>query len=128
MALYAAASMILFGAIYYALPRITGKAWLSASLVRLHLVLTVVGILLLVGSLTMAAVIQSQDLLDPKVDFADISRHTHLWLQAASAAQGILLLASLAFIVNFVGTACRIMDISKPAVFDPPAAVEAHAP
>jgi cytochrome c oxidase cbb3-type subunit 1 len=128
VALYAAASMILFGAIYYALPRITGKAWLSPVLVRLHLVLTVAGILLLVGSLTMAAVIQSQDLLDAKVDFADISHHTHVWLQAASAAYGMLLLASIAVVVNFIGTACRVMNISEPAVFDAPPAVEAHAP
>jgi cytochrome c oxidase cbb3-type subunit 1 len=128
VALYAAASAILMGAVYYALPRITGKAWLSGGLVRAHLVLTLAGILLLVGSLCMAAVIQSQDLLDPKVDFAEIAHHTRLWLLAASAAQGILLLASIAFLVNFVGTSCRIMNISQPAVFDPPAGAEAHAP
>ena len=128
VALYAAASTILFGAIYYALPRITGKAWLSGGLVRLHLGLTVVGLLLLVFCLTMAAVIQSQDLLDPKVDFADISRHTHVWLMGACAAQAILLLGSIVLVINFIGTSCRIMDISEPAVFDPPAPVEAHAP
>jgi cytochrome c oxidase cbb3-type subunit 1 len=128
VALYAAASAILMGGVYYALPRITGKAWLSGGLVRTHLVLTLAGILLLVGSLSMAAVIQSQDLLDPKIDFAEIAHHTRLWLLAASAAQGVLLLASIAFLVNFVGTSCRVMNISQPAVFDPPAGAEAHAP
>jgi cytochrome c oxidase cbb3-type subunit I len=128
LALYGAASMIFLGAIYYALPRITGKAWLSPGLVRLHLFLTVFGILLLLGSLSEAALVQSQDLLDPKIDFAEISHHTHLWLVTASVAYGVLLLASIAVVVNFIGTACRVMNISQPAVFDAPAELEVHAP
>jgi len=128
VALYAAASTILLGAIYYAVPRITGKAWLSGGLVRLHLVLTIAGILLLVGSLCLAAVIQSQDLLDPKITFVEIAQNTRPWLLAASAAQGILLLASITILANFYGTACRILNISEPAVFEPPAGAEARAP
>jgi cytochrome c oxidase cbb3-type subunit 1 len=128
VALYGAASTILMGSIYYALPRITGKAWLSGGLVRAHLVLTIVGIVLLVGSLCMASVIQSQDLLDPKITFEEIALNTRPWLGAVSVAQGILLLASIAVTVNFVLTACRVLNISQPAVFDPPAATEAHAP
>jgi cytochrome c oxidase cbb3-type subunit 1 len=128
VALYASASTILLGAIYYAVPRITGKAWLSGNLVRAHLVLTIGGILLLVGALCLAAVIQSQDLLDPKITFVEIARNTRPWLFAASVAQGILLLASVTLLVNFYGTACRILDISETAVFDPPASAEAHAP
>jgi cytochrome c oxidase cbb3-type subunit I len=128
VALYAAASTILLGAIYYALPRITGKAWFSGGLVRAHLVLTVVGIVLLVGSLCLASVIQSQDLLDPKITFAEIALNTRPWLGVVSVAQGILLLASITVTLNFVLTACRIMNISQPAVFDPPAATEVPAP
>jgi cytochrome c oxidase cbb3-type subunit 1 len=128
LALYGAASTILFGGLYYALPRITGRAWLSGGLVRAHLFLTVAGVLLLVGSLAMAAIIQSQDLADPKVLFGDISRHTRPWLLAAAAAQALLLLGSLALTVNFIGTACRIMKLSQPAPFSPSAAMEAPAP
>jgi len=128
VALYASASTILLGSIYYALPRITGKAWLSGGLVRTHLVLTIVGIVLLIGSLSMASVVQSQDLLDPKIDFGEIALNTRPWLGVVSVAQGILLLASMAVTVNFVLTACRILNISEPAVFNPPSATEAHAP
>ena len=128
LALYGAASTMLFGGIYFALPRITGKAWLSGGLVRAHLLLSIVGIILLIGSLAMAAIIQSQDLADPKVPFGDISRHTHPWLLAASLAQAILLLGNLALIVNFVGTACVIMNLSRPAAFDSAAAMEAPSP
>ncbi len=129
VALYGAASTILFGGIYFALPRITGKAWFSGGLVRLHLFLTVAGVLLLVGSLALASVAQSQDLLDPGVAFADIARHTGPWLVAATAARAILVLGNIAFLANFYLTACRILDISEPAAFNPPAGMEApHAP
>lgn len=128
LALYGAASTMLFGGIYYALPRITGKAWLSGGLIRAHLVLTFAGILLLLGSLTIAAVTQGQDLSDPKVLFVDIARHSHPWLMAATAARVILLLGNIALAVNFAGTACRILNISEPASFKPSAAMEAPAP
>jgi cytochrome c oxidase cbb3-type subunit 1 len=128
LALYGAASTILFGGVYYALPRITGKEWLSGGLVRAHLFLSVVGILILVVSLTLAAVTQSQDLLDASVPFADITRNTRTWLAAASIAQGVLLLGNLLFLVNFYGTSCMILKLSSPATFNPPAEMETRAP
>ena len=33
----------------------------------------------------------------------------------------------LAFLVNVYATSCRIMDISLPASFNPPATMETHA-
>jgi cytochrome c oxidase cbb3-type subunit 1 len=124
LALYGAATTVLFGGIYFALPRITGKAWLSGGLVKFHLTLSVVGILLLLGSLTIASATQSQELLDPKIPLGDIAAHLHVWLTAAAAAQAILLLGNLAFLLNFYGTSCRILNLSAPAWFNPPAAVE----
>jgi len=128
LALYGAASSILFGGIYYALPRITGKAWLSGGLVRAHLFLTVAGVLLLLASLTLASVTQSQELLEAGVPFADIVRNTRPWLAGAAAAQAVLLLGNLALLVNFYLTSCRILNISAPAAFNPPSAMETPAP
>jgi cytochrome c oxidase cbb3-type subunit 1 len=128
LALYGAASTMLFGGIYFAVPRITGRAWLSGGLVRAHLYLSIAGILLLVGSLCGAALVQGRDLADPAVAFAAIAAHTRPWLLAASAAQAALLLGNMALAMNFIGTGCRILDVSQPASFDPPAAMEAHAP
>jgi len=128
LALYGAASMMFFGGIYYALPRITGKAWLSATLVRAHLLLSVAGILLLVVSLALCSIVQSNDLLEAKVPFADIASHTRSWLLFATIARAILLLGNIALAVNFIGTACRILDLSKPASFSPSSAMEAPTP
>jgi cytochrome c oxidase cbb3-type subunit 1 len=127
LALYGAASTLLMGGVYFALPRITGRAWFSAGLVRAHLVLTAVGIVLLLVSLLGAHAVQSQGLLDAAVPFADIVRDTRPWLLAASFAQVILLLGSIAFLANFYTTACEILSISEPAVFQAPSAQETPA-
>lgn len=58
----------------------------------------------------------------------DIARHAHPWLVVATAARATLLLANIALAVNFAGTACRIMNLSAPAAFSRPAAVEVPAP
>src|ERR1017187_2512984 len=128
LALYGAVSTMLFGGIYFAVPRITGRAWFSAGLVRAHLLLTIGGILLLAGALCGAALVQGRDLADSAVAFAAIAHHTRPWLAAATAAQAILLLGNMALAMNFVGTACRILNVSEPASFNPPSAIEAHAP
>jgi cytochrome c oxidase cbb3-type subunit 1 len=126
LALYGAATTILFGGIYFALPRITGKAWLSGGLVKAHLTLTVLGVLLLLASLTLASVTQSQELLDRRYRSATSRRTWACGSAGAIVAQVILLLGNLAFLANFYGTSCRIMNISAPAVFNAPAA-ETHA-
>jgi cytochrome c oxidase cbb3-type subunit I len=128
LALYGAASTLLFGGIYYALPRITGRAWYSGGLVRAHLFLSVAGIVLLIASLTMASVAQSQELLEASVPFSDIVKNTRPWLAGASAAEAVLLLGSLVFLLNFYLTSCEILKVSKPAEFTPSASPEGHAP
>ncbi len=127
LALYGAASSMLFGGIYFALPRITGKAWLNANLVRAHLVLVIVGLVLLIGSYCTAASAQSHGTLAPSISFATITEQTRLSLVVATAAQGLLLLGNIAFLANFYGTACEILNISAPAWFKPAPAMETPA-
>ncbi len=125
LALFGAVSAILFGGIYYAVPRITGKAWFSGVLVRTHLFLSVTGVLLIFGALTVAAVIQGQGLADPKVAFSEINRYTQPWLVAAAVGQAVFLLGSVALALNFVATACVIMKLAQSGQFKEPAAMEA---
>jgi hypothetical protein len=42
----------------------------------------------------------------------------------AVVAQAILLVANVLLLLNFYGTACRILNISAPAWFNPPSAME----
>ena len=127
LALYAGASTVLFGGIYFALPRITGNLWTSAGLVRAHVGATVVGLLLLLISLGGAYYVQSQGLLDAKVSFATITAQTRPWLLGAFYGQAILLVGNIALLVNLLASACWITDFSAPATFNPAPALETSA-
>ena len=106
LALYGGFTLIIFGAIYYAVPRLSGQPWASTMLITCHRVPALLGVVLLVTSLALAGWMQGHDLLDPKISFADITAHTRNWLLIAVAAQALLLLGNLVFFVNFLRSAC----------------------
>ncbi|HEY1793711.1 MAG TPA: cbb3-type cytochrome c oxidase subunit I [Opitutaceae bacterium] len=117
LALYGAATALFYGAIYYAVPRITGRAWLSGLLVRAHLFLAILGIVALVACLVLAACAQGRGLAQASVPFSQITASTRPWLAGACAAQAILLLANFLLAVNFFGTACELSKIAPKAEF-----------
>jgi cytochrome c oxidase cbb3-type subunit I len=104
LAVYGGVSMMLFGTLYYALPRLTGRPWASAGLLRGHLVLSFVGLALLIVSLAFAGLIQGGELNYPMVSFTRIAQDTRPWLRSASVAQAILLFGNLLLAVNFART------------------------
>jgi cytochrome c oxidase cbb3-type subunit 1 len=130
LALYGGFTLILLGAIYFAVPRLLGRGWSSAKLVSGHATLAFVGVALLVVSLLGAGWTQGHDLLNATVPFADIAAHTRSWLLAATAAQAILLLGNLLLLVNLAQTAwATCSNTSAPAEnsFRQPAMMEANA-
>lgn len=130
LALYGGFSMMIFGAIYYAVPRLTGRAWASAGLTSGHRIAVSLGVVLLVVSLGMAGWIQGHDLNDAKVSFTDIATHTRPWLLAAVAAQGLLLGANLLLLVNFAMSACLSCCSAAPTdptLFRQPSTMEVSA-
>jgi cytochrome c oxidase cbb3-type subunit 1 len=127
LALYGGISMLFFGALYFALPRLTGKAWNSGALVSGHAVLSVVGVLLLVVSLGGAGWVQGHELLNPAAKFSDIALLTRPWLLAATAAQAVLLLGNLILVVNFLQTLAAKPVVSTAPLFRAPATMEATA-
>jgi cytochrome c oxidase cbb3-type subunit 1 len=105
LALYGGVSMLFFGTLYFAVPRIGNRRWASAGLIRGHFVLAVAGVVLLVAGLAVAGLVQGRDLNDPAVGFPAIAGHVQPWLLAASAGQAVLLFGNLLFAVNFFQTA-----------------------
>jgi cytochrome c oxidase cbb3-type subunit 1 len=111
LALTGAFSMIIFGAIYFLVPRITNQSWPSASLIRAHYVAAIFGTSALVISLAGAGIVQGRDLADATISFADIAAHTRPWLLVATAAQALLLLGNALLTFHFA----RVI-VAKPAV------------
>jgi cytochrome c oxidase cbb3-type subunit 1 len=102
LGLYGFFSMIMFGAMYYIVPRLVGWEWPSASLIRWHFWLAAIGILLMFASLTIGGIIQGLALYDPAVNFMNsmFLASPFLWVRGVS---GILMTAAhVIFAVHFV--------------------------
>jgi cytochrome c oxidase cbb3-type subunit I len=127
LALYGGISMMFYGAIYFAVPRLSGRAWASSGLLTGHRVAAKLGVVLLVVCLGIAGWIQGSDLNNAKVTFAEIAAHVRPWLLGAAAAQALLLLGNLMLLVNFWRSACFWFPApaSAQAKFIAPATMEA---
>lgn len=95
--LYAFVSFVLFGSVYYILPRIVGREWPSGRLISWHFWLSLGGIGLYVVALGLVGVLQGLDLLDPATPFAESVRTVIPGLQARSVAAFLLTAAHLVF-------------------------------
>jgi cytochrome c oxidase cbb3-type subunit I len=117
LALVGAFSFPIFGALYYLVPRITGMAWPCARLIRAHFGLMLLGLVVTVVSLAGAGWVQGHGLGEPDMSFPAIAASTRPWLLAATAGEGLLLLASLVISFNFFRLQASIyLGASSPAV------------
>jgi cytochrome c oxidase cbb3-type subunit 1 len=128
--LYGAVSMLFFGAIYYMVPRLTGRVWASGALTAGHMVTVMTGVVASVVALLIAGSTQSELLLKPAVTFAGIFGQVRFALLINTAAQFVLITASLLVLVNFVRTACvwgAETPVAAPELLRRPAALEGSA-
>lgn len=100
--LYCAASMVLFAALYFLVPQVTGRDWSSAGLTSAHVTGVRLGAALAVVALAWAGISQGGMLLEPKAGFADIAVGVRTPLLLNTAAQLILLGSNLLLLVNFL--------------------------
>jgi len=126
LALYGAISMIFFGGLYYAVPRITGRAWAFGGLITGHLGFSALGVVGLVLALTVAGLVQGGGLLSTEVSFAEIGELTQPWLVAVLFAQIILLFGNILLSVNFLAT-LALSPKAEVAQFRAPVAMEVSA-
>jgi cytochrome c oxidase cbb3-type subunit 1 len=113
LGLYGFFSMVVFGAVYYIVPRVLDTAWASTPLAALHFWASALGVVLLVGALAVGGVEQGLRLADAGISFAQVKEATQPYLFAATIALVILLIGQLAFAFNFFWTLSRA---SAPAV------------
>jgi len=127
LALCGAISMMLYGTLYFALPRLTGRPWISAALVKAHVAAAGLGLVLLVLGLAMAGWTQGHDLLNATVSFAEVAAHTRTGLLIAISGQFVLLVGSILLAVNFFASICpsRAASESASSLFHQPATMEA---
>ncbi|MBI5380818.1 MAG: cbb3-type cytochrome c oxidase subunit I [Opitutae bacterium] len=99
---------IAFGALYFLLPRLTGRAWASDGLIRTHFRATWIGLLILIAGLVGAGLTQGTALVairaaDGQIaaqTFAEIFAATRPWLLTATLGLGLELLGGVLLLVN----------------------------
>jgi len=123
LTLYGAVSMLFFGAIYFMVPRLSGRAWASPVLASGHAVMVMTGVVGSVAALMWAGTMQSELLADAKVPAGEIFAQIRFPLLFNTAAQFVLLGANLLLLVNFVRTACpcQAEPADAPKFFRQPA-------
>ncbi len=104
-------SMILFGALYYIVPRLLNRQWIFYRLIETHFWLLVVGLGLLFFDLTIGGLIQGFGLADPQVPMIAVNDLLEPFLAIQNFAVLIVVVANLAFAIAFT----LILLISAPA-------------
>lgn len=97
---YAFVTMVLFGGTYYMLPRLLGREWPSAGLIRMHWWCCALGITLMVVALSIGGWIQGLQMNNADIPFLDVVRNTLPYLHARTASGLLLLCGHVAFVVN----------------------------
>ena len=72
LVIYAFFSMVMFGAIYYILPRLVGCEWLSSSMISLHFWGSAYGGGMMIAMLLFGGIATGLSFVDPEATFAQI--------------------------------------------------------
>ncbi len=98
---YAFFSMILFGGLYFMVPRLSGREWPSVDLIYLHFWGSFVGIIVVVFSLLVGGLIAGTQMNNPEIPFSEITQSLVIWLKINTIGIICLAVGHVAFIVNF---------------------------
>lgn len=97
LGMYGFVSMVIFGGVYFALPRILDTRWPKPALISLHFWLVVAGFAVYMITLSIGGILQGLILLDPARPFMDSVAVTLPWLQGRSIGGALMTLGHLVF-------------------------------
>jgi cytochrome c oxidase cbb3-type subunit 1 len=100
LGLYGFFSMVMFGAIYFILPRVLDWEWPSAGLIRLHFWLVIGGFAVYFVGLSIGGWLQGLAMLDGSRPFMDSVNITKPYLLVRSVGGALMTLGHLVFATN----------------------------
>lgn len=115
LGMYAFFTMVMFGSIYYILPRIALKEWPSATLISVHFWACAVGIICYFLALSVGGVKQGIEMNNPNIPFIDTVKHTIQYLEMRSYAGVLITVGHVAFAVNFTWMLIRPRTVGATA-------------
>lgn len=126
LGLYAFFSMVMFGAMYYIVPRLVGCEWRSAMMIKIHFWMAFYGIALMFGALTAGGFAQGFSLENPAIPFNQVVEGTIPYLVARTWSGVMLTIAHFVFAIHFALMLFRLgKQQGSPTMFqDSPTALE----
>lgn len=100
LGVYSFYTMTAFGAMYYILPRLVKREWVSARLIRIHFWCTAVGMLVYWVGLTWGGVLQGRWMNNPDIPFLEIVQRMVPYLWSRSVAGVLMTIGHIAFAVS----------------------------
>ncbi|HEX8373459.1 MAG TPA: cbb3-type cytochrome c oxidase subunit I [Chthoniobacterales bacterium] len=126
LVLYGFFTFIMFGAIYFIVPRLVGREWVSSTFIRLHFWGVAYGIGLTIVVLTIAGLFQGKDWANPIIDSTTVSLTTLPLIRGAVLGGIFLLLGHAVFALHFLLMVLRLGQISdEPTLMAPLQTTEA---
>ncbi|MCX5589894.1 cbb3-type cytochrome c oxidase subunit I [Alcaligenes endophyticus] len=120
--LYGFFTIVMFGAIYYIMPRVMSWEWPFPKLISLHFWLVAIGFTIYAVGLSIGGWLQGMYMLDAAKSFMDSVTVTMPYLQSRSIGGGLMTLGHLVFAFHFVAMALRYGSRRVgPALFHQPA-------
>lgn len=99
---YAFVTFVLFGGVYYIVPRLVGRVWPLPSLIVAHWWLVVVGFAIYFVALTLGGWLQGQAMLDPAREWMESMELTVPYLTGRSVGGALMVLGHFAFAINML--------------------------
>src|SRR6478672_8993618 len=99
--LYAFFTMIMFGSMYYIVPRLVGREWRYATLIKLHFWAAAYGVGLMIAMLFLGGIAQGSSMADSTRPFADATDSILPYLRGRSVSGMLLTIAHFIFAFHF---------------------------
>lgn len=101
LGLYGGVAMIFCGAIYFVLPGLLEREWLSTTLLKAHYWGMTAGVLLAALGMVVAGIIQGVTMNDAEITYAQTADLVQPWLQLNGYGFLLILIGVLGFALNF---------------------------
>ncbi|MEP7078479.1 MAG: cbb3-type cytochrome c oxidase subunit I [Chthoniobacterales bacterium] len=101
LGLYAFYTMVMFGSMYYIVPRLVGREWRYASLIKLHFWASVYGVGLMVLLLFVGGLVQGLSMDNPALSFSESTQSILPYLRGRSVSGILLMIAHFIFAFHF---------------------------
>jgi cytochrome c oxidase cbb3-type subunit 1 len=95
-------AMLMFAALYFALPQFMGADFWCRRMMRLQFVLSILGLLLTVLPLAAGGILQGISLQNPSIPFLDVAQKMLMFLRVSTLGDLLILAANCAFAVNLI--------------------------